>query len=147
MNTSPVRHDLTLAYRVSSVIAILMAVVSVVGLTLGPGGIYAGSGLPLLGVTAVAGGLPVPGWLGQDAFNLVVGLPILLALWRFLNVHLALSVLQCKWVIRFLATRRIASTYREAAQAIDLRAARRVRVLTHAPHCAPGDPTPCASAA
>lgn len=74
--------DLTLAYRATLVIAALMAVVSMAGLALGARGLYGPDPLLAVGVTPVAGGLLVPGWLGQDAVNLVVGVPILLgSLW------------------------------------------------------------------
>src|SRR6266545_5600548 len=68
--TLPIKHDLTLAYRVSLVIAVLMTVASVAGLVFGSAGLY-GVEPRLVQVSR-----------GGDAANLVVGLPILLgSLW------------------------------------------------------------------
>ena len=74
----PVERDLTLAYRLSLAIAVLMAVASTAGLVLGPAGLYGAQPKLAVGVTEAEAGLLVPGLLGQDAFNLVVGVPILL---------------------------------------------------------------------
>lgn len=73
----PVRRDLTLAY-VLSLVAALMIAASVAGLVLGSAGLYGADPKTALGVREAEAGLLVPGLLGQDAFNLVVGLPILL---------------------------------------------------------------------
>jgi hypothetical protein len=53
-----------------------MAIVSLAGLTFGPRGLY-GDVSTALGPTASTAGILVPGFLGHDAFNLLVGLPIL----------------------------------------------------------------------
>src|SRR5215212_7023846 len=74
----PITRDLTLAYHASLVVDVLMAVVSVAGLVLGSAGLYGTDPKLAVGVTEAEAGLLVPGLLGQDAFNLVVGLPILL---------------------------------------------------------------------
>ena len=73
----PIRRDLALAQRLSFVVAVLMTVVSAAGLVLGPAGLYGATNLAL-GVTEAEAGLLLPGFLGQDAFNLVVALPLLL---------------------------------------------------------------------
>src|SRR3954468_17798218 len=62
----PVKRNLTLAYLLSIVIAFVMAVASIAGLLYGTG-IYPGIEAKLL-----------PLFVGQDALNLVVGLPMLL---------------------------------------------------------------------
>jgi len=72
----PITRDLTLAYHASLVVAVLMAVVSVAGLVLGSAGLYGTDPKLAVGVTEAEAGLLVPGLLGQDAFNLVVGLPL-----------------------------------------------------------------------
>jgi hypothetical protein len=57
-----------------------MAVASGAGLLLGSAGLYGPN--PALGVTEAEAGLLLPGFLGQDAFNLLVGVPLLLgSLW------------------------------------------------------------------
>jgi hypothetical protein len=67
MTSTPiVKRDLSLAYLVSVVVAILMTIVSVAGLIDG-GRVYAGLDRGLLTL-----------FVGQDALNLLVGLPILL---------------------------------------------------------------------
>jgi hypothetical protein len=55
-----------------------MAVVSAAGLLLGSGGLYRLHPALSLGVTEAEAGLLLPGLLGQDVFNLLVGLPLLL---------------------------------------------------------------------
>ena len=55
-----------------------MAVVSAAGLLLGSGGLYRLHRALFLGVTEAEAGLLLPGLLGQDVFNLLVGLPLLL---------------------------------------------------------------------
>src|SRR6478672_5845051 len=62
----PIKRDLTLAYVVSLVIASVMAVASTAGLLFGAG-IYPGVETKVL-----------PLFVGQDALNLLVGLPMLL---------------------------------------------------------------------
>ena len=62
----PVKGDLTLAYLLSIVIAFVMTVASIAGLLFGTG-IYPGIEAKLL-----------PLFVGQDALNLVIGLPMLL---------------------------------------------------------------------
>lgn len=64
--TLPIKRDLTFAYLISLVIALIMAVVSIAGLLYGTG-IYPGLEVKML-----------PLFVGQDALNLVVGLPMLL---------------------------------------------------------------------
>jgi hypothetical protein len=82
MNTLPITRDLTFAYRGSLIVAILMAVVSAAGLMFGSAGLYGADPKFAVGVTEAEAGLLVPGFLAQDAYNLVVGLPILLgSLW------------------------------------------------------------------
>ncbi len=66
----PVKGSLTWVYRLSALVAVLLAITSVGGLIFGPRGLYQSD--PFL--------LTV--FLGQDAVSLVVGLPLLLgALW------------------------------------------------------------------
>jgi hypothetical protein len=78
----PLKRDLTLAYALSLVVALLLAVVSTAGLMLGSAGLYGTDPKLALSVTEAEAGLLVPGFLGQDAFNLVVGVPLLLGfLW------------------------------------------------------------------
>jgi hypothetical protein len=82
MNTLPITRDLRLAYLVSLVIAVLIAVVSAAGLLFGSAGLYGPDPNRAVGVTEAEAGLLVPGFLALDTYNLVVGLPILLAsLW------------------------------------------------------------------
>jgi len=76
-STLPVKHDLTLAYLVSLVIAVLMTVASVAGLAFGSAELY-----------GVESGL-VQVSRGGDAANLVVGLPVLLSsMWLARRGHL-----------------------------------------------------------
>src|SRR5262245_43126834 len=64
------KRDLTFAYRISIVVAVVMTVASIAGLLYGTR-IYPGIEAKLL-----------PLFVGQDALNLVVGLPLLLgAMW------------------------------------------------------------------
>jgi hypothetical protein len=82
MDTLPLKRDLTLAYRTSLLIALLMVVVSAGGLAAGSTSLYGVDPNRALGVSASTAGVLVPGFLVQDLFNLVVGLPMLLgALW------------------------------------------------------------------
>ena len=80
MKTPPIRHTLTFAYRSSLVVAILIAVMSVRGLLFGSAGLYGPDPKRAVGMTEAEAGLHVPGFLALDIYNLVVGLPILLAL-------------------------------------------------------------------
>jgi hypothetical protein len=77
-STLPLKRTLKLAYRLSLVVAALMAVASAAGLVLGVGGLYGSDPKLALGVREAEAGLLLPGLLGQDAFNLVVGVPLLL---------------------------------------------------------------------
>jgi len=82
MNALPIKRDLTFAYRSSLIVAVLIAVVSASGLLFGSAGLYGPDPKLAVGVTEAEAGLLVPGFLALDAYNLVVGLPILLAsLW------------------------------------------------------------------
>lgn len=75
----PISGDLKLASRLSFVVALLMAAVSAAGIALGSGsGLYGTDPGLALGATEAEAGLLVPGLLGQDVFNLVVGVPLLL---------------------------------------------------------------------
>ena len=80
VKTLPIRHTLTLAYRSSLVVAVLIAVVSAAGLLFGSAGLYGPDPKRAVGVTEAEAGLLVPGFLALDTYNLVVGLPILLTL-------------------------------------------------------------------
>ena len=82
MDTLPLKRDLTLAFRTSLLIALLMVVVSVGGLTWGSTSLYGVDPNRALGVSASTAGVLVPGFLVQDVFDLAVGLPILVGvLW------------------------------------------------------------------
>lgn len=74
----PIKRDLTLAYRLSLAVAALMAVASAAGIVLGLGGLYGPDPTRALGVTEAEAGLLLPGLLGQDLFNLILGAPLLL---------------------------------------------------------------------
>ncbi|HEX2740281.1 MAG TPA: hypothetical protein VHM69_07520 [Rubrobacter sp.] len=74
----PVKRGLTLPRRLSLVVAVLTAAASTAGLVLGPAGLYGTDPKRALGVTEGEAGLLLPGFLGQDVFNLVVALPLLL---------------------------------------------------------------------
>jgi hypothetical protein len=80
MATLPLRRDLTLAYRTSLLIALLMVVVSAAGLARGSTSLYGVDPNRDLGVSASTAGVLVPGFLVQDIFNLAVGLPMLVGL-------------------------------------------------------------------
>ena len=77
MDTLPLKRDLTLAYRTSLLVALLMIVVSVGDLVWGSTSLYGVDENGALGVSASTAGVLVPGFLVQDIFNLVVGLPVL----------------------------------------------------------------------
>jgi hypothetical protein len=82
MDTLPLKRDLTLAYRTSLLIALLMVVVSAGGLAWGSTSLYGVDPNRALGVSASTAGVLVPGFLVQDVFNLAVGLPMLVGvLW------------------------------------------------------------------
>jgi hypothetical protein len=82
MKPLPAKRDLTLSYRTSLIIAALLAFASAGGLLLGSGGLYGPYPTLSLGVTEAEAGLLLPGFLGQDASSLFVGLPLLLgSLW------------------------------------------------------------------
>jgi hypothetical protein len=74
----PIKRDLTLAYRLSLAVAALMSAASAAGLVLGLGGLYGPDPTHAVGVREAEAGLLLPGLLGQDAFNLAVGVPLLL---------------------------------------------------------------------
>ena len=80
---SPVGRDLTLAYRLSLAVAALMTFASAAGVLLGlSDGLYGPDPARALGATEAEAGLLLPGLLGQDLFDLVVGVPLLLgAMW------------------------------------------------------------------
>jgi hypothetical protein len=78
MNTLPVTRELTLDYRGSLIVAALMVVASAAGLVLGSAGLYGADPTLAVAATEAEAGLLVPGLLGQDAFNLIVGAPLLL---------------------------------------------------------------------
>ncbi len=75
----PTGRDLTLAYALSLLVAVLAAVVSAAGLLLGPAGLYGADPKVAAGVTPSTAGVLVPGFLAHDGFNLLVPLPALLA--------------------------------------------------------------------
>jgi hypothetical protein len=77
MDTLPLKRDLTLAYRTSLLVALLMIVASVGDLVWGSTSLYGVDENGALGVSASTAGVLVPGFLVQDIFNLVVGLPVL----------------------------------------------------------------------
>jgi hypothetical protein len=78
----PITHHLTLAYICSLVVAVLMVAVSAAGFVLGSVRLYGVGPNVALGVIPSTAGILVPGFLAQDAFNLVFGMPLLLgALW------------------------------------------------------------------
>src|SRR5664280_2386346 len=82
MDTLPLKRDLTLAYRASGLIALLMVIVSAAGLAWGSTSLYGVDQNRALGVSASTAGVLVPGFLVQDVFNLAARLPILVgALW------------------------------------------------------------------
>lgn len=74
----PFKRGLTFPHRLSLVVAVLMAAASAAGLVLGPARLYGTDLKHALGVTEGEAGLLLPGFLGQDVFNLVVALPLLL---------------------------------------------------------------------
>lgn len=73
-----VKRSLALVYALSLVVAFLMGVVSVTGLTLAAG-LYGADPQPASGVTTSTAGIVLPGFRAHDAFNLVVVVPLLLA--------------------------------------------------------------------
>jgi hypothetical protein len=82
LDTLPTKGDLKFAYRASLVVAMLMVLASTAGILLGTTGLYGKDPRLGLGATEAEAGLLIPGLLGQDLFNLAVGVPILLgAMW------------------------------------------------------------------
>jgi hypothetical protein len=77
VDTLPLKRDLTLAYRASGLIALLLVVVSAGGLAWGSTSLYGVDPNRALGVSASTAGVLVPGFVAQDVFNLAIGLPIL----------------------------------------------------------------------
>jgi hypothetical protein len=77
MDTLPLKRDLTLAYRTSLLTALLVVVVSAAGLAWKSTSLYGVDPDRSLGVSASTAGVLVPGFLVQDMFNLVAGLPML----------------------------------------------------------------------
>ncbi len=70
------------AYWLSLAVVLLMALVSAGDLGLGLSGLYGFDRKAGLGITASTAGVLVPGFLAEDLFNLVVGVPLLLGtLW------------------------------------------------------------------
>lgn len=74
----PTIQDFTLAYRLSLAVAALMVAASAAGIVLGLAGLYGADPALALGATEAEAGLLLPGFLGQDIFDLVVGAPLLL---------------------------------------------------------------------
>jgi hypothetical protein len=74
----PIKRGLKLAYVLSFAVAVLMTVASAAGIALGLGGLYSPGPVLALGATEADAGLLLPGLLGQDLFNLAVGVPLLL---------------------------------------------------------------------
>jgi hypothetical protein len=78
----PITRDLTLAYALSLVVAVLIAGVSAAGLLLGSTRLYGVDPKVAAAVASSTAGVLVPGFLAQDVINLVLALPILLgSLW------------------------------------------------------------------
>jgi hypothetical protein len=76
---APVTGVVAVAYAMSLGIAVMMAAVSAMGLLLGRGGLY-GDPTRAASVQASTAGLLVPGFLGHDLFNFLIGVPLLLAI-------------------------------------------------------------------
>jgi hypothetical protein len=78
----PLTHEVTPPAIASLVVALLITLVSTVGLRWGSNGLYGFDPNVTAGVTASTAGVLVPGFQAHDLFNLLVGLPILLGtLW------------------------------------------------------------------
>ena len=75
----PARRNHNLLFGASVVIAVLLAGVSALGLMFGSAGLY-GDPASALGPSVATTGILVPGFLGQDAFNLFVVTPLLVCL-------------------------------------------------------------------
>jgi hypothetical protein len=75
-----VTRSLTLAFVLSLLVALLIGVVSVVGLTRGVAGRYGADSQNASGITTSTAGILLPGFRAHDAFNLAVALPVLLAM-------------------------------------------------------------------
>lgn len=79
MKALPIKRNLTLAYRLSLAVAAVMAAASATGIVLGlTNELYGPDPTIALGVREAEAGLLLPGLLGQDLFNLFVGVPLLL---------------------------------------------------------------------
>jgi hypothetical protein len=78
----PLKGGVSLAFTATLLVAVLMATVSVIALVFGSAALYGLDPTAATGVTSATAGLLIPGFLGQDVFNLVVALPLLLgSLW------------------------------------------------------------------
>jgi hypothetical protein len=74
-----INRNHNLLFGVSVLIALLLAAVSLLGLIFGSRGLY-GDPASALGPTVSTSGILVPGFLGHDAFNLLVVTPLLVCL-------------------------------------------------------------------
>jgi hypothetical protein len=74
----PITPDLTLATIGALAVGVLIVAISATGAVLGPARLYGVDSKAALGVTPSTAGILVPGFLAQDAFTLVLGLPLLL---------------------------------------------------------------------
>ncbi|HEX9017237.1 MAG TPA: hypothetical protein VF960_14700 [Chloroflexota bacterium] len=74
----PLKRDITLAYALTFVVAVLIAVESAAGILLGSIRLYGVDPATATSVSVSAAGVLVPGFLAHDAFNFLVGLPVLL---------------------------------------------------------------------
>src|SRR6187549_3763522 len=70
MSTLPITRDLTMAHTASFIAAILIAIVSAVGLGFGSAGLYGVDPQAAIGITASTAGVLVPGFRAHDGFNL-----------------------------------------------------------------------------
>jgi len=77
----PMTRDRTLVYALSILTAALMAVVSVAGLLSGSAGLYRTDQKIAAGVATGPAGVLVPGFIAQDAVNLIVGSILLGSVW------------------------------------------------------------------
>jgi hypothetical protein len=78
----PVTRHHNLLRGASIAVALVLAAVSVLGLIFGSRGLY-GDPASALGPTESTAGILVPGFLGHDAFNLFIVVPLLIALMWF----------------------------------------------------------------
>jgi hypothetical protein len=74
-----VKRGVALGYALSLLVALLMGVASVAGLTLGAAGLYSADPQAASGITTSTAGIVLPGFRAHDAFNLAVAVPLLLA--------------------------------------------------------------------